>query len=204
VDVIEGTTGPAEANPATPAPTAPKTPPPTARSSPTPTSTAPTSAAAPPSTASPIAAPVGPSVRTAPPAPPGTLLEPPSRRRRKVPPRKTKVVVRHVDPWSVFKFSLLFYFCLMLVAVFALMILYWILGLTGVLDSAGRILQHAGFGPQPTGTFRFNGTWIFERVFLIGVVGVFVWALVNLFVALLYNLVSDVVGGVSVTLTEKR
>jgi hypothetical protein len=133
-----------------------------------------------------------------------TLLAPPRRRRQKVPPRKTKVVVRRVDPWSVFKFSLLFYFCLMLVAVFALMILYWILGLTGVLDSAGRILQHAGFGPQPTGTFRFNGTWIFERIFLIGIIGVFVWSLVNLFVALLYNLVSDVVGGVSVTLTEKR
>ena len=76
---------------------------------------------------------------------------------------------------------------------------------TGVLDSLGRILQNAGFGPQPgKGTFQFNGAWIFERLFLIGLLGVVVWSLVNLLVAVLYNLVSDVVGGVSVTLTEKR
>jgi len=126
-------------------------------------------------------------------------------RRQRPIPRRTKVVIRRVDPWSVLKFSLLFYFCLMLVVMFALMILYWIMGLTGVLDSLGRILQNAAFGPPPgKGTFEFNGVWIFERLFLIGAVGVVVWSLVNLFVALLYNLVSDVVGGVSVTLTEKR
>src|SRR6266542_4252811 len=95
--------------------------------------------------------------------------------------RRAKVVVRRVEPWSVLKFSLLFYFCLMLVGIFALMVLYWIMGLTGVLDSLGRILQHAGFGPQPTGTFRFDGTWIFERLFLMGAIGVVVWSLVNLF-----------------------
>jgi hypothetical protein len=115
------------------------------------------------------------------------------------------VVVRRVDPWSVLKFSLLFYFCVMLIVTFALMILYWIMGLTGVLDSLGRILQNAGFGPLVgKGTFRFNSVWIFERVFAIGGLNVVVWSLVNLFGAMLYNLVSDVVGGISVTLAEKR
>src|SRR5262249_46537890 len=130
---------------------------------------------------------------------------PPVRRRRgpRPAPRRTKVVIRRVDPWSVLKFSLLFYFCLMLVVMFALMILYWIMGLTGVLDSLGRILQNAAFGPPPgKGTFEFNGVWIFERLFLFGAIGVVVWSLVNLFIALLYNLVSDVVGGISITLTE--
>ncbi len=126
-------------------------------------------------------------------------------RRAQTAPRRSRVVVRRLEPWSVFKFSLLFYFCLMLIVMFALMILYWIMGLTGVLDSAGRILQNAAFGPPPgKGTFRFNGVWIFQRLFAIGAVGVLVWSLVNLFVALLYNLVSDVVGGISVTLSEKR
>jgi hypothetical protein len=133
------------------------------------------------------------------------VREPGPRRRPRPTPRRTRVVVRKVQPWSVLKFSLLFYFCLMLVVMFALLILYWIMGLTGVLDSLGRILQNAGFGPQPgKGTFQFNGPWMFERLFLIGLVGVVVWSLVNLLVAVLYNLVSDVVGGVSVTLTEKR
>ena len=140
--------------------------------------------------------------------PPPEPSAPPVVPRRRAPrpvPRRSRVVVRRLDPLSVLKFSLLFYFCLMLVMMFAMMILYWIMGLTGVLDSLGRILQNAGFGPdQGKGTFGFNTVWIFERLFLIGAISVFVWSLVNLFGALLYNLVSDVVGGVSITLTEKR
>ena len=62
-------------------------------------------------------------------------------------PRRTRVVLRRIDPWSVLKFSLLFYFCLMLVFVFALMILYWIMGLTGVLNSASHLLESVGFKP---------------------------------------------------------
>jgi Transmembrane domain of unknown function (DUF3566) len=118
-------------------------------------------------------------------------------------PRQTKVVVRRIHPWSVFKFSLLFYFCLMLVLVFALVILYEVLSVLGVLDSLAHLLQTSGFGSPKTG-FHFNGPWIFTRVFLVGVAGVVVWSVVNLFVTLLYNLVADVVGGVQITLGERR
>jgi hypothetical protein len=118
-------------------------------------------------------------------------------------PRQTRVVVRQVQPWSVFKLSLLFYFCLMLVFLFALLLLYWVLQIVGVMDSLAHLLETSGFGNPQTG-FDFNGFWIFSRLFLIGVVGVFAWSLVNLFVALLYNLVADVVGGIQVTLTERR
>ena len=117
--------------------------------------------------------------------------------------RKARVVVRRVEPWSILKFSLLFYFCLMLIFLFAFLILYWILGVIGVLDSLSHLLSTAGFGNPKTG-FHFHGYWIFSRLFLIGLAGTVVWSLVNLFVALLYNLVSDVVGGVQVTLSERR
>ena len=33
---------------------------------------------------------------------------------------------------------------------------------------------------------------------------VVLWTLINVFVALLYNLISDVVGGIEVTLSERR
>ena len=117
--------------------------------------------------------------------------------------RKTTVVVRRLEPWSVLKFSLLFYFCMMLIVVFALIIVYWALAVVGVLDSIAHLLSTAGFGSPKTG-FKFHAFWIFSRLLLMGVVGVIVWSFVNLFVALLYNLVSDVVGGVQVTLQEKR
>jgi Transmembrane domain of unknown function (DUF3566) len=117
--------------------------------------------------------------------------------------RQTRVVIRRIQPWSVFKFSLLFYFCLMLVFLFALVILYWVLSLLGVMDTLAHLLQTSGFGSPKTG-FQFHSFWIFSRLFLIGVVGVFVWSLVNLFVTVLYNLVSDVVGGIQVTLSDRR
>jgi hypothetical protein len=118
-------------------------------------------------------------------------------------PRQTTAVVRRVQAWSVLKFSLLFYFCIMLIFLLALLILYWLLGVIGVLDSVSNFLTSIGLGGPKLG-FKFNGYWIFSRMFLIGVVGVVVWSLVNMCVAMLYNLVSDVVGGIQVTLFEKR
>jgi hypothetical protein len=41
--------------------------------------------------------------------------------------KRTRVVVRKVGPWSVLKFSLLFYLCVMLIVYFALMIIYGLL-----------------------------------------------------------------------------
>lgn len=101
------------------------------------------------------------------------------------------------------KFSLLFYFCLMLIFMFAMLILYGVLSVIGVLDSLSRLLTDIGFGSPRTG-FEFNPVWIFSRLFLVGVGGVVVWSLVNTLVALLYNLVADVVGGVRITLGERR
>jgi hypothetical protein len=39
---------------------------------------------------------------------------------------------------------------------------------------------------------------------LIGFAMVVLWTLINLFVAFLYNLLSDLIGGVEVTLSERR
>jgi hypothetical protein len=116
--------------------------------------------------------------------------------------RRAKVVVRKVEPWSVLKFSLLFYFCLMLVFLLAFVILYWILGVTGVLDSVAKVLSDVGFGG--TAGFEFRGYWIFSRLFLVGLAGVVVWSLLNMLIAVLYNLVSDVSGGIQITLAERR
>ena len=85
---------------------------------------------------------------------------------------------------------------------FALLILYWVLQVTGVLDSAAKVLTDVGFGG--TVGFQFHGFWIFSRLFLIGLGGVVVWSLVNMLLAVLYNLISDVVGGITLTLAEKR
>jgi hypothetical protein len=110
------------------------------------------------------------------------------------------VVLRRVGPWSVFKFSLLFYFCVMLVALLALGMLYAVLGAVGALDSITRLARDL-FADQ---SYAIHAGWIFARLTLVGLAMVVVWSLINLFIAFLYNLISDVLGGVEITLSERR
>ena len=112
--------------------------------------------------------------------------------------RQTRVVLRKISPWSVFRFSVLFYFCLMLVLLLAGTLLYFLLGLTGVLDSVTRLVQEL-FADQG---FVISGLWLFLRGFGFGLVSVVLWSVVNLFGAVLYNLIADIVGGIEVTLGD--
>ncbi|HKI29021.1 MAG TPA: DUF3566 domain-containing protein [Actinomycetota bacterium] len=114
--------------------------------------------------------------------------------------RQARVVLRKVDPWSVLKISFVFYLCMMVVILGALMILYGILGAMGVLDTATEFLVNLGFGDD----FQIHGNWLFSRGLAIGLVLVVLWTLINVFIVFLYNLLSDVVGGIEVTLSERR
>jgi hypothetical protein len=114
--------------------------------------------------------------------------------------RQARVVVRKLGPWSVLKISFLFYLCVMVVIVGAMMILYGILGAIGALDSLTRLIRDL-FADQ---SFHINGGWIFSRGVAIGLGMVVLWTLINVFVVFLYNLLSDIVGGIEVTLSERR
>jgi hypothetical protein len=172
--------------PAGPVPTPPTAPtPPT-----TPTPTAPTqSAAAATTTEAP------PPAGTAAPAKPAK-----SKRFRATRPRQARVVIRKVGPWTVLKLSFLFYLCVMVVIMGALVILYGVLEAIGALESVTELIRDL-FADQ---TFEIHGDWLFSRGLVIGFAMVVLWSLINLFVAFLYNLLADIVGGVEVTLSERR
>jgi transmembrane protein DUF3566 len=114
--------------------------------------------------------------------------------------RQARVVVRKLGPLSVLKISFLFYLCVMIVILGAMMILYVILGAIGALDSLTRLIRDL-FADQ---SFEINGEWLFSRGLAIGLGLVVLWTLINVFVVFLYNLLSDVVGGIEVTLSERR
>lgn len=121
-------------------------------------------------------------------------------------PRRTRVVVRKVGPLSVLKFSLLFYLCLMLIVLFALTIVYGVLSAAGAVDSFERVLGNLRTGPTSTGgavPFEIDGRVVFAWGLVVGLVSVVIWSLISVFVALLYNLITDIIGGVEITLTDK-
>lgn len=138
-----------------------------------------------------------------PPAPPAEARSRTARGRTERSParsRKARVVLRKVEPWSVLKISFLFYLCVMVVIIGAMMILYAILGAIGALDSLTRLIRDL-FADQ---SFEIHGGWLFTRGLSIGLVLVVLWTLINVFIVFLYNLLSDVVGGIEVTLSERR
>jgi hypothetical protein len=114
--------------------------------------------------------------------------------------RQARVMIRKVGPWSVLKLSVLFYLCVMVVIMGALVILYGVLDAIGALDSVTRLIRDL-FADQ---SFEIHGDWLFRRGVMIGLGMVVLWSLINLFVAFLYNLISDIVGGIEVTLSERR
>ena len=126
-------------------------------------------------------------------------------------PRRVRARIRRVNPWSVLKVSLILYFCLMLVALLGFAILYSIIDSMGLLAPIEDVLGGVGFGtqvpgPEPgaTSVFEFNFGYMMRTLFLIGVVSVPIWSVFTVFMAFLYNLISDLVGGVEVTLVERR
>jgi transmembrane protein DUF3566 len=161
---------------------------------------------------------LAPPVETLPPEQvwPSTIIRAPAQTRlprRGV--RRTRVEVRRVGPLSVLKFSLIFYFCVFLVIYLALAIIWAILAASGVIDSLEKLLGTifpSGSGLSPTkqiSTGRpqpiaIETGQVFTWLFFAGCVGVAVWSLINVFVAVMYNLISDIVGGVEVTLADRR
>ncbi len=120
-----------------------------------------------------------------------------------------------MGPLSVLKFSLIFYFCVFLVIYLALAIIWAILSASGVIYSLEQLLGTifpSGKGLSPTqqvSTGRpqpiaIDTGQVFTWLFFAGCVGVAVWSLINVFVAVMYNLISDIVGGVEVTLADRR
>ena len=123
--------------------------------------------------------------------------------------RRTRVEIRHVGPLSVLKFSLLFYFCVMLIGFIALFLIFQVLEAAGTISTLETEILGCLFreGEQPTTgqciPYEINGTVVFTWLFLLGIVGVVLTAVLNTFIAVVYNLISDIVGGVEVTLAER-
>jgi hypothetical protein len=98
----------------------------------------------------------------------------------------------------------------MIIVLVALTILYNILDAVGVIDAIAESIDTLLYqkatvpGQESEQIFFINGGWLFSRAFAVGLVMVVFWSLVKLLVTFMYNLISDLVGGIEVTLTERR
>lgn len=106
------------------------------------------------------------------------------------------IMVRHVDPWSVLKISVVFYTCMLIIGMLANAVLWAFIGRLGLVDQATEIAGALNIA------LVINTGNILRAFFLVGVLGVIFASAVNVFLAFLYNLVADLIGGIRVDLAE--
>lgn len=108
-------------------------------------------------------------------------------------------MVRHVDPMSVLRLSLLYYSCFLVAWLFFVAILYAIAGSMGLFDTIESIGRSFALGWNVDITLFWVERWalLFGILFVIGA------SLLNLFLAFLYNLAADFVGGIEMTFVER-
>jgi len=122
-------------------------------------------------------------------------------------PRRARLLVRRVDPWSALKMTLCYSLCLLVVLLVAVGALYAVLSAMGVFDSintAVRDLTDSG-GPGATGGLQviFSARRVLLWTALLGLANVVLLSALATLAAFLYNLCADMVGGVEVTLAEQ-
>lgn len=118
--------------------------------------------------------------------------------------RKAHLRLAHVDPWSVMKTSFLLSVALGIVLVVAVMVIWSVLGATGVWDSINRAVADVVGGD--TNDFNVEDYLGMSRVMgftmIVAVVDVVLLTVLATLGAFLYNLAAVLLGGVEVTLAE--
>lgn len=124
------------------------------------------------------------------------------RRRVRLQARKVRRVIRHIEPFSVLKVSVVFYLCLWLILMFAGLVLWSIAETSGTLESIEELVESL-FTLDPDEDFWSGGT-LFRIYSQLGLILAFAGVCFNVLLAVLYNLISDLMGGIRLTVIEEE
>jgi hypothetical protein len=134
--------------------------------------------------------------------PPATSRAPAARRAQG--PVRASMQVRRFDPWSVLKVSLVLSVALFFVWMIAVAFLYLVLGGMGVWSklnsNVGDLLTTAS---GSSGGDLVSSSTIFGGAALIGLVNIVLLTAMATCGAFIYNLTTDIVGGIEITLADR-
>ena len=118
-------------------------------------------------------------------------------------PVRASMQIRRIDPWSTLKVSLLLSVALFFVWMIAVAFLYLVLGGMGVWSklnsNVGDLLNNTSGN---SGELVSSGT-IFGGAVLIGLVNIVLLTATATIAAFVYNLTTDLIGGIEVTLADR-
>jgi hypothetical protein len=113
--------------------------------------------------------------------------------------RRVSRVVRDIDPWSVFKVTLVFHLALYVMVLISSILIWNVANATGTVDNVERFMESFGWD-----TFRFDGGQIFHNLWILGLFFVFLLTGLAVVMAAVFNLIADLVGGVRVSVLEEE
>jgi hypothetical protein len=118
-------------------------------------------------------------------------------------PVRASMQIRRIDPWSTLKVSLLLSVALFFIWMIAVAFLYLVLGGMGVWaklnSNVGDLLNNTS---GSSGELVSSGT-IFGGAVLIGLVNIVLMTAMATIAAFVYNLTTDLIGGIEVTLADR-
>ncbi|QSM89213.1 DUF3566 domain-containing protein [Mycobacteroides abscessus] len=116
-------------------------------------------------------------------------------------PLRAAMQIRRIDPWATLKVSLVLSVVFFFVWMIAVAMLYLVLGAMGVWsklnENVGELITNSGGGELVS-----SGT-IFGTALLIGLVNIVLMTAAATIGAFIYNLTTDLVGGVEITLADR-
>ena len=119
---------------------------------------------------------------------------------RQVYERRYVQTIRSVDLWSVLKVSICVFLCALIVMLVASVMLWWIASAAGVISSVESFIGELVSNKD----FRLLSWQVLRAATLIGLVGVCILTVLTVLAAAFYNLFSELLGGVEVTVVEQE
>jgi hypothetical protein len=122
-------------------------------------------------------------------------------------PRRARLQLKKIDPWSVMKFSFAASLVLFIVSVVATALLYTVLDALGVFESLNKTIgsltastDQAGAEPEE---FAITAKLVIGSAALLGAVNMVLFTALATLGSFVYNVCADLVGGIEVTLAER-
>jgi hypothetical protein len=121
-------------------------------------------------------------------------------RRQRFEARKVRRLIRHVDPWSMLKLALLLSLCMWLILMIASVIMWTVARNAGTISSIENFVNSS----LSLQDWTLDGDFIFRQFGLITLLLALAFTAATVVASLVFNLVSDIIGGVWVSVIEEE